>query len=142
METKEQDHRTIGVLLRELLQEARDLFKQEVALAKTETSQKVSVFGRNVGYLAAGGAVALAGALILLAGLSVLLSWIYARAGVSEGVAAWLGPMTVGVIVTVVGSILVSKALKTLKDGSLKPEETIRTLKEDKQWAEHQLQRA
>jgi hypothetical protein len=142
METREQDHRSIGVLLRELAEEARDLVKQEVTLAKTEASEKASLLGRNVGYLAAGGAVAFAGALFILAGLSVLVSWGLAKAGLSEGMAAWLGPGLVGLLVTIVGAVLVMKALKTFKDGSLKPEKTIQTLKEDKQWAQHQLQRA
>ena len=142
MEAREQDHRTIGALLRELMEEGRDLFKQEVALAKTEASEKASVAGRNAGYLAAGGAVAFAGALFVLAALSMLLTWALHSAGLSEGNAAWLGPGIVGLVVTIVGAVLVSKAIKTFKDGSLKPEKTIQTLKEDKQWAQHQLQRA
>jgi len=134
--------RTIGTLLRELFDEARDLFRQEIQLAKTEASEKASVFGRNAAFVAAGGLVAFAGALFILAGLSVLLAWALESAGLSAEVAMWLGPLIVGLLVAIVGYVLLNKGLKTLKDGSLKPERTIQSFKEDKEWTQHRLQRA
>ena len=142
METMSQETRTIGALIRELFDEARDLFRQEVSLAKTEASEKASVLGRNVAFIAAGGLVAFAGALFILAALSVLLGWALQNAGLSPGAAAWLGPAIVGLVVALTGYILVQKGLKTLKDGSLKPERTIQSIKEDKQWTQQRLQRA
>ena len=140
--TTTHESRTIGSLLRELFDEARDLFRQEVALAKTEASEKASVLGRNVAFIAAGGLVAFAGALFILAALSVLLAWILQNAGMNEGTAMWLGPLIVGLAVAIVGYILVNKGIKTLKDGSLKPERTIQSIKEDKEWTQQRLQRA
>jgi len=142
MDTTMQENRTIGALLKELLAETRELFRQEVALAKTEASEKASILGKNVAYLAAGGLVAYAGALFLLAGLSVLLSWALESAGLSDGMAAWLGPAIIGLVVAAIGAFLVMKAIKTLKSGSLKPELTIESIKEDKQWTQQRLQRA
>lgn len=144
METTTTTHepRTIGTLLRELFDEARDLFRQEIALAKTEASEKASLFGRNAAFVAAGGLVALMGVLFILAAISILLTWAYANAGLSEAVATWLGPLTVGLVVGIIGYILVQKGLKTFKDGSLKPERTIQSIKEDKQWTQQRLQRA
>ena len=140
--TTTHESRTIGSLLRELFDEARDLFRHEVALAKTEASEKASVLGRNVAFIAAGGLVAFAGALFILAALSVLLAWILQNAGMNEGTAMWLGPLIVGLAVAIVGYILVNKGIKTLKDGSLKPERTIQSIKEDKEWTQQRLQRA
>ena len=140
--TTPHETRTIGSLLRDLFDEARDLFRQEVALAKTEASEKASMLGKNVAFIAAGGMVAFAGALFILAALSVLLSWLFRNAGLSAEMATLLGPLTVGLIVTIVGYILVQKGLKTLKDGSLKPERTIQSIKEDKEWTQQRLQRA
>ena len=142
METTLNENRTIGSLLKELLDETRDLFKQEVALAKTEASEKASLLGKNVAFLAAGGLVAFAGALFLLAGLSVLLSWGLESAGLSDGMAAWLGPAIVGLIVALIGYFLIQKAIHTFKSGALKPELTIESIKEDKQWTQQRLQRA
>jgi xanthine/uracil permease len=134
--------RTIGSLLRELFDEARDLFRQEIALAKTEASEKATLLGRNVAFIAVGGLVAFAGALFVLAGLSVLLAWILQNAGLNPETAMWLGPLIVGLIVAIIGYVLINKGLKTLKDGSLKPERTIQSIKEDKQWTQQRLQRA
>lgn len=140
--TTTHETRTIGSLLRELFDEARDLFRQEVALAKTEATEKASLLGRNVAFIAAGGLVAFAGALFILAGISVLLAWALQNAGLSSENAMWLGPLIVGLVVAIVGYTLVNKGLKTLKDGSLKPERTIQSIKEDKQWTQQRLQRA
>lgn len=136
------ESRTIGALLKELLEETRQLFRQEVALAKTEASEKGSLLAKNVVFLAAGGLVAFAGALFLLAGLSVLLSWALESAGLSAGMAAWLGPAIIGLVVALIGYGLIQKAIHTFKNGSLKPELTIESLKEDKQWTQQRLQRA
>ena len=140
--TMTSETRTVGALLRELLNEARYLFRQELNLAKTEASEKASVLGRNVAFIAAGGLVAFAGALLILVALSVLAAWGLRSAGLSPETAMWLGPLLVGLVVAVIGYVLVNKGLKTLKNGSLKPERTIRSLKEDKQWTQQRLQRA
>lgn len=142
METTNHETRSIGMLIRELADEARDLFRQEVALAKSEASEKASLFGRNAAFVAAGGLVAFAGALFILGALSVLLSWIFRNAGLSPEVSSWLGPLVVGLVVALIGYLLLNKGLKTLKDGSLKPERTIQSLREDKQWTQQRLQRA
>ena len=136
------ESRSIGTLIRELFDEARDLFRQELALAKTEAAEKASLAGKNAAFVAAGGMVAFAGALLILAALSILLAWGLRNAGLSPEVAMWLGPLLVGLAVAIVGYILVNKGLKTLKDGSLKPERTIQSIKEDKQWTQQRLQRA
>jgi xanthine/uracil permease len=136
------ESRSIGTLIRELFDEARDLFRQELALAKTEASEKASLAGKNAAFVAAGGLVAFAGALFILAALSVLLAWGLRNAGLNPEIAMWLGPLIVGLVVAIIGYILVNKGLKTLKDGSLKPERTIQSIKEDKQWTQQRLQRA
>lgn len=136
------DHRTLGGLIRELFEEGRHLFRQEAALAKTELSEKASLMGRNTAFLAAGGLVAFAGVLFLLAGASILLTWGFEHAGLSAAMAAWLGPACVGLVVALIGYGLVHKALATLKNGELKPRETIRSVREDKRWTQQHLQRA
>lgn len=134
--------RTVGGLLRELVDETRGLFRQEVALAKTEASEKGKLLGKNIAFLAAGGLIAYAGLIFILAGLSVLLSWAFENAGLSDGMAAWLGPASVGLIVAILGCIFLRKGIKTLTNGSLKPQRTIESIKEDKQWTQQRLQRA
>jgi uncharacterized membrane protein YphA (DoxX/SURF4 family) len=123
------EERSVGELLSELTRELSTLFRQEVALAKTEMSQKASKAGKDVGYLAAGGAIAYAGFLTILAGvvlaLGLVLPW-------------WASALIVGVVVALIGYLLIHKGQTALKKVDLTPQETVETLKEDKQWLKEQ----
>lgn len=123
------DGRSLGELFSELAQETSTLVRQEVNLAKTEMSQKASTAGRQVGVLAAGGAVAYAGLLAILAGVIVLLN---------DVMPLWAAAFLVGIVVAVVGYLLIRRGLNALKREDFAPRETIETLKEDQQWAKDQ----
>ncbi len=123
------DDRSIGELFSELSQETATLVRQEVQLAKTEMSQKASRVGKDVGFLAAGGAVAYAGLLAIIAGVIFLLALV---------IPLWLSALLVGIAVAAAGYFLVRKGLDALKQEDLAPRETIETLKEDKEWANDQ----
>src|SRR5918993_5925004 len=79
--------RSIADLLKELRDESSTLLRQEVALAKTEMTQKATDYGKNAASIAVGGAVAYAGALLLLAGVTVALALVLHRIGL--GVHGW-----------------------------------------------------
>jgi xanthine/uracil permease len=127
------EERSIGQLLKELRDETTTLLRQEVDLAKTEMSEKASRVGTNLGSLAMGGGVAFLGALALLAavvyGLTSLLNQF-----MSVGVAIWLAPLIVGLVLAAIGYSLVKKALATLRQESLTPTRTTQTLQENKEW--------
>jgi uncharacterized integral membrane protein len=132
------DDRTIGQLLKELTHESSTLLKQEVDLAKTEMSEKASRVGANLGEVAVGGSVAFLGAIALLLavvyGLTSLLSKF-----MSLGVAAWLAPLIVGVVLAAVGYSLVKKALATLKQEGIAPQRTTQSLQENKEWLKQKI---
>ena len=123
------DERSLGELFTELAQETSTLVRQEVQLAKTEMSQKATRVGKDVGFLAAGGAVAYAGLLAIIAGIIVLLGQV---------IPMWLSALLIGLVVAGVGYFLVRKGLDALKQEDLAPRQTIETLKEDGQWAKDQ----
>ncbi len=125
----QRDDRSLGELFSELAQETSNLVRQEVQLAKTEFSEKASQVGKDVGFLAVGGAVAYAGFLVLLAAITALLAlWM----------PVWVSALIVGVVVAGVGYFLVRKGLNELQRVDLKPNQTIQTLKEDKEWVKDQ----
>jgi hypothetical protein len=124
------DDRSLGELFSELAQDTSTLVRKEVQLAKTEMSQKASRVGKDVGFLAAGGAVAYAGLLAVLAGVIVLLGQV---------IPMWLSALLVGLVVAGVGYFLVRRGLDALKREDLAPRQTIETLKEDQQWAKDQM---
>ena len=127
------EERSIGQLLKELRDETTTLLRQEVELAKTEMSEKASRTGRNLGSLAVGGGVAFLGALALLAAVIYGLTSIFNQF-MSVGVAIWLAPLIVGIVLAAIGYSLVKKALATLKQESLTPQKTTQTLQENKEW--------
>ncbi len=123
------DDRSLGELFSELAQDTSTLVRKEVQLAKTEMSQKASRVGKDLGFLAAGAALAYAGLLAVLAGVIVL---------VGQVIPMWLSAFLVGLVVAGVGYFLVRRGLEALKREDLAPRQTIETLKEDGQWAKDQ----
>lgn len=129
------ESRSLADLIRDLRDESTALLRQEVALAKTEMTEKASKVGRNVGYLSVGGAIAFLGAIFLLLAISEGL-----RLAINDTDWAphgdWVAPLLVGLTVAVIGAMLIGKAKHALQETSLVPDKTIETLKEDKQWAQ------
>lgn len=128
-------------LLKELRDEGTLLFRQEVELARTELSEKISRVGRNVGYLVAGSLVAYAGVVVILLALSALLYVGLVAAGMSHMVAGWLAPLIVGAVVALIGFGLVKKAQSTLSAETTVPERTRQSLQEDQQWIQEKVTR-
>jgi hypothetical protein len=124
------DDTSIGDLFSQLAAETGTLVRQEVALAQAEMTTKAAVIGRNVGFLAIGGAVGYAAVLSLLAGIVIGLSYL---------MPAWIAALLVGAAVGVAAFILISSALAELKGANLKPEETVESIKEDAKWLKNQV---
>src|SRR5437868_398677 len=124
-ENKRNDERPLGDLFSELATETSNLVKQEVALAKTELAEKASRVGKNIGFLAVGGAIAYAALLAIIAAVIMLLVDI---------MPAWLAALITGLVVAGVAWLLISKALTALRKTELTPRQTVETLREDAQW--------
>jgi len=118
--------KSLGELLGDLTREIATLVREEATLAKTEMTQKLSRVGKDVGFLAAGGAVAYAGFLAIIAAVIIGLA--------QAGMEWWVSALLVGAVVAAIGGYLVSKGLNALKQVNLTPSETVETLKEDAQW--------
>ena len=130
------DSESIADLFKELRDEGILLVRQEVALAKTEMSEKIARILRNVGYVVAGLLVAFVGCVLILEAASALLAIGLIDAGLKEQ-AVWLAPLIVGVVVVVVGAVAAMKGVNTVKNESLKPEQTIDSITEDKKWIQN-----
>jgi MFS family permease len=126
----QKDERSLGDLFSELAAETGQLVRQEVSLAQAELTTKASQVGKNVGFLAVGGAVAYAAMLAILAGIIMGLSYL---------MPGWLAAILVGAVVGIAAFVLISSALAELKKTNLKPEETVESIKEDAQWLKNQV---
>lgn len=124
------DNRSLGDLFAELSSKTSELVREEVALAKAEVSQKATRVGKDVGWLAAGGAIAYAGLLAIMASIIIALGAI---------LPLWLSAFLVGLAAAGGGYMLAQKGLSDLKKADIAPNQTIATLKEDAQWAKEQI---
>lgn len=116
------EDKSVGELLTTLTQDLVTLVRQEMMLAKTEMSQKVANVTKNLGVLAAGGALAYAGVLVLVASLVLAL--------IHFGMEAWLAALIVGAVVTGIGGFLVKTGIDAIRKEDLTPHKTIESLKE------------
>lgn len=131
---------TLKSLLFDLRAESTHLLQKEVELAKAELSEKASAFGRHAMQVAIAGAVAYAGLIVLLFGLGDLIVLALTRAGVDGSVATWLGPTLIGVVVALIGWLMLNRARKAMKTDDLVPEQTLQSMRENKEWMQQKLQ--
>ncbi len=120
---------SLSELLKELVQAAQTLVKQEVELVKAEMSQKISRAGTDLVLIGIGAALAFGGLLVLFAA-AVLL--------VAQLVPGWVAALLVGLVLVALGYGLIQKGLHDLKQVSPVPHQAIRALKEDAPWGAQQ----
>jgi len=128
------DEPSLGDLVKQLAQDSATLVRQEMALAKAEMRENLRSYTKDVAMIVVGGVLALIGVLVLIAFLVVALGDALDN--------YWLGALIVGVLFMAVGAFLAKKNMNNLKHDSLAPEQTIQTLKEDKQWLQSEIQQA
>ncbi|HEX6059931.1 MAG TPA: phage holin family protein [Gemmatimonadaceae bacterium] len=125
--------RSIGALLRDLAEGSATIVRNEVRLAKIEITQMLRALGVGTGLVASGGVLLLVGGLTLLTGVIMLAGdqWL--------GDAYWLAALIVTAILAALTWWFVSKGRRELSPERLAPDETVATLKEDKEWLKRQL---
>lgn len=125
------DERSLGELFGDLARDMGTLVSQELALARTELTDKATRVGKEIAMLAVGGLVAYAGLLAIIAAVIVLIA--------DRGVPLWVSALAVGLVVAGLGYLLVQRGLSALKHEDLAPRQTIQSIKEDTQWAKEQI---
>jgi hypothetical protein len=133
-----QQERSIGELFGQLTQDMTLLVRQEVQLARTEMTEKLSRLTTNLISVGAGGFVAYLGGLALMAALILAIRDL---ANISLAWSAFI----VGGILAIVGYVMLQRGLKELKAGELAPrrsveniKEDVQSIKDDVQWAKEQ----
>jgi uncharacterized membrane protein len=126
-----QQERSIGELFGQLTQDMTLLVRQEIQLARTEMSEKISRVATNLVSVGAGGFVAYLGGLALVGAL------ILAIRDLANISLAW-SALIVGAVLAIIGYVMLQKGLKELKRVDLAPRRTVETLKDDVQWAKEQ----
>jgi uncharacterized membrane protein YqjE len=114
-----------GELIGELAGQLVGLARDEVALARRELEQKLKTVQSAAAVVAIGAIIA------LIATLSVCAAVIIALA---EYVGPWQSALIVGLILGMAAGVTILIGVSRFKRTSLRPEKTIETLEENKEW--------
>ncbi len=120
--------RGLATLLRELAEAGGDLVRQEVRLARFEAQTMLRALGVGTVEVAIGGVLALLGGLALIAGVILLAGDQWLRDHY------WLAALIVTGLAGLAGALLARRGLGLLSPRRLVPDQTLATLKEDKEW--------
>jgi uncharacterized membrane protein YqjE len=119
---------SLGDLFRRLTSDTTELLRAEVELAKAEIRETGSRLAKDMAAIATAGALAFVGTLALTAFLIIAI-------GNALGGRYWLSSLLVGVIAAGAGYVMLQGALRDIREQSLKPEQTIASMRENAQWA-------
>ena len=109
-------------LVGEVADDARDLVRGEIALARAEVDQKVERVITGV--------ISLVGAMLLAyAGLIIVL--IAAAQALARSVPDWAASLIIGSVVLVIGMVMALIARKALAPSAMLPKRTIRNVQAD-----------
>ena len=126
--------RGIGALLRDLAEGSAAFVRGEAKLATLEVGAAAAGIGKGTAFVATGAVFALLGGLSLLTGVILLIGdqWLPADL-------YWLAALIVLVIAGAIAVYFVRRGLALLSPSQLAPDETMTTLKEDKEWLKQRL---
>jgi hypothetical protein len=124
------DERSIGDLLQVVVRDIGDMVRAEIRLARAELEQSARNAGKAGGML---GGAAIAG---LLAAACLVTTGI---AGMAQAMPLWLASLLMTVFLAVVGGVLYAGGRAKLREVKPTPEKTVETVKDNIEWAKHQM---
>jgi hypothetical protein len=128
-----QQERSIGELFGQLTQDMTLLVRQEIQLARTEMSEKLSRLSSNLVSVATGGLVAYMGAWALVAALILALHQL-------ADISPWVSALIVGVVLAIAGYAMLKRGLNELRRVDLSPRRTVENIKDDVQAIKNDVQ--
>ena len=126
--------RGFGELLRDIAHGSTDLLRGEIRLARMELTAIASNVGRGTALVALGGVLLLLGSLALAVGIVLLVGdqWLPRDR-------YWLGALVVTLVTGALAGWLAKRGSTALSPAALAPDQTLETLKEDKEWLKQRL---
>jgi hypothetical protein len=119
---------SLGELVGQATKELSTLLRKEVELARTELTSEVAKAGKGAGMFGGAGMAAMYG--LLFASLALMF-------GLGALMPLGWAALIVAAIYLTGAAILALTGKRAISDFSPKPERTIKTLKEDAEWARH-----
>ena len=125
--------RRLGALLRDLAEGGATLLRQEARLARLEATSTAITTGLATAFVGAGAALLLLGGLAFLFGLILLAGDQWLRDQL------WLAALAVTLVAGAIAVWAALQAKSRLEPSRLAPDQTVETLKEDREWLKRQL---
>ena len=116
---------SFGELLSQLANNSAGLVRDEIQLARQEMKEKISTLRGGI-IIAASGVVLVVLALFTLTAAAVI--------GLANYLGAGKSALIIGGALAIIGGVTAFVGIGRIKQTSLKPEETIETLEEDREW--------
>lgn len=121
---------SLGDTVMGIISDVQNVVRGEVQLAKTELKEDATQMGKGAGMIGAGVFFGLIGFIFLMLGVTYVIN---------QWLELWLSALIVGAALVVIAAILAMSGKKQIQSASLKPDKTIDSLKEDQEWANHQI---
>lgn len=122
----------LSKLLRDLISDTRTLVRQEIQLARVETTRTAKRIAVDGAWIAAGAAILAVGGLCLVLALALGLGALLGS--------YWLGTLITGLLLALIGAAVAWKGVRDLRRGNLAPEQTVESVKADAEWARREFE--
>ena len=119
------ERESFGELLGQLANNSAGLVRDEIQLAKQEMSEKVSTLRSGITITATG---------LVIGFIALLTLTAAAVVGLGTYVGAGYSSLIIGSALAFIGAAIAFTGIGRIKQTSLKPDQTIETLEEDKEW--------
>lgn len=127
--TGTRESRSIGDIAGNLLENAQEIFRDEIRLAKVEIREELKRVARAAAVLMVGAAMALFAFGMLL----FTATW-----ALDTVLPLWAAAGVVTVFIAIVAAILIAVGRSRISEVNPKPERTVETMKENVQWVKQQ----
>jgi hypothetical protein len=124
----------LGALVRDLADGSATLVRGEATIARMEIADVVKGIATGTGFIAIGGVLALLGGLSLLAGVILLIGdqWLPRDL-------YWVAALLVVIVSGAIALLFFKRGMSMVSPASLAPDQTVETLKEDKEWLKRRM---
>jgi uncharacterized membrane protein YqjE len=116
---------SIGDLLSNLAVQSKDLVRDEIALAGREFLEKGKTIRPALIVLGIGGFLAILASITLCAAIVLFIG---------QYINTWLSAAVTGIVLAVIALVMIAISVSRLKRTSFRPEQTLKSLEENKEW--------
>jgi len=120
----------LGDTVSGIVEDLQNIVRGEVQLAKTELKEDASQMGKALGMIAAAAFLGLTGFIFLMLGLTYLIN---------KSLEMWISAGLVGLGLAIIAAMLGMAGKSQMQQANFKPEQTIESVKEDREWASRQM---